>query len=225
MKTRIIAALGAVGLVSVLAGGTGWATDAVYSVNYAGFVQVTIDSKEWALMTNPFDAFPGEDVSFTTAVGEQIGTGTAFRWDGAGQSWLQSIKLPGFWLGDDPNATKRGTGFWLYNGDAAPAVVMIAGQVPADATTGVAVGAPSALIANPWPANFDPTADAVLGAAPIGTSIYQWDGAAQAWTSTVNIGLWLPSPFAIPAGSGFWYLRPQGSGAFTWTSAKPYAEP
>lgn len=149
-----------------------------------GFVRIEVSSNSQVLASSPFHALePG-------AVPGTLGVRV---WDAATGYTTLTQASPAV-----------GQGFWLVNNAATQAVVLLVGEVPLDAETGVPLAPGLNLIGPPYPSPVGVEATSLASAA-LSTA----DGAA---VSTLR------------PGEGYWYQH-AGDQPVVWMEARPYANP
>jgi hypothetical protein len=200
----------------------------VYSVNVVGYVNVTLQPSEWALLANPLD---NGDNSITTVL--QLPTGSTgvivYGWDKDAQGFVgPATFIEGLgWLGDTLPALPPGAGFFTQNATAAPVTFTFVGEVlQGSQTVPIKAGAWSMVGSKvPIAAPLGDTTDAssLMFPGVTGDICYLFDQTAQGYSTgfTYIEGLgWLggdsTSGPTVPVAGGMWIFRPADAGP-DWT--------
>src|SRR5262245_46220583 len=121
MKTKLLL-LSALVLGAALVGAQAQSTNAVYSVNAVGYVNLTIDPG-FLLIANPLNTA----TNTVSQILPNVPSGTrVFQFDGV--NFVQNIKLPAGW--QNPNMSfAPGEGLFIQNVTASPFTITCVGEV------------------------------------------------------------------------------------------------
>ena len=206
------------------------AQTSVLSQNAVGYVKVTIDAGDLALVRYDFEQIDGSDAVLSTVIGDQLPAGAnAFVWDRAAKSWSVASKGARGWAPDAVIA--RGDAIFLSVPAAAalPSYdVYLMGEVPGannESDTTVIDNVEGDAIGFPYPAALELGAMDATTQAGTGASVFLWDQVAQSWASPITKGArgWSANP-TIEPGQGFFIVTALGTPVDV-TEVKPYEWP
>jgi hypothetical protein len=209
MRTKTLlltAAIGAAGIASSMA-------QAVYSVNYVGYVNKSL-LPGYNLIANPLKN--GNNSPDTIFTAPNFGD-TIYQYNNVSGAFA-SASYFGSWLGESLTLAP-GDGFFYFNAGGAPLNVTFVGE-----------GEEGPNLMNPIPAGLSIKASRIPQAgtlAPVGPgggqlefitapnfgdTVYQFDAATQGYISSSWFGVWAPTDPNIAVAEAFWY---QNNGAAT----------
>jgi hypothetical protein len=202
-------AMGCIAAVAIMATNVR-AQDEIAS-NVVGYVKVALEAGGLSLLAQPFDQVDGSANTVNSVLGTQVGTGTTvYVWDAEGGAYATASRSAFGWSADVP--LTRGDGFWIQS--PAAAEILLMGQVP-EADSVIDVDAGVSLYGNPVPVE-KTIVDSGLNAAPMGTTLFFWDGSGYVTVSKSAFG-W-PAGTNLGMAEGFWM---QAASAFQWTEPAP----
>lgn len=216
--------------VALVAGTMAYGQTNVLSQNAVGYVKVTIDAGDLALLRYDFEQIDGSASTLSNTVGDQVPSGSnAYMWDRSAKSWVLAAKGTRGWSPDA--AVARGDAFFLQvaAGAAEPAYdVFLLGEVPGannNADSTVVDNVEGDAVGFPYPAATALSAMDMATQAASGASVYLWDQVNQAWATPVTKGSrgWASDP-TIEPGEGFFIVTAVGA-PIDATEVKPYAWP
>ncbi|RKX32994.1 MAG: hypothetical protein DRP22_01375 [Verrucomicrobia bacterium] len=207
-------------------------TNQVLSRNAVGYVQVSVPSGGYALVSLNFESLDGSDLTIADVVGDQLPVGSyAHIWDRNSKVYQSELRTRGGWS-PGTNVITRGVGFWLeVPSSAATAsehIVYVMGEVPDSfnqgATTTISNVQGLDALAYPFPSAVVWTNTALASNALVGDYLHVWNVTSQSYNSYLKTrGGWTtPDNFTIEPGQSFWF---ETSGTQDWTEIKPYTWP
>lgn len=205
------------------------AQDNVLSQNAVGFVKVTINEGELALVRYDFENIDGSTPNLESIVGDQLpNNSAAYYWDRVAKTWQLNVKSArSGWPAQD---IARGDAFFLLpatGGGQASYDVHMLGEVPgsnnnADTTPVSTVEGDA--VGFPYPAS-TLMEDTDLGTqAAANSAVYTWDAVGQAWNAPVLKSArsgW--GTLSIEPGEGYFFLSTGGN--IDAVETKPYDWP
>ena len=210
MRTLLLAAaVGAAGIASSMA-------QAIYSVNYVGYVNKTL-VPGYQLIANPLNS--GNNSPDTLFTAPNFGD-TIYRYD-VPAATFRSASYFGSWVGDSLTLAP-GEGFFYFNAGASSLNVTFVGE-----------GEEGPNLSNPIPPGLSMRASRIPQAgslAPVGPgggqlefptnpsfgdTVYQYDAVGQTYVSSSWFGSWAPSDPVIAVAEGFWYQN-NAATALNW---------
>lgn len=211
----------------------------VLSQNAVGYVKVSIDVGDLALVSHDFVDIDGLPTTISDVIGDQLPNGSAaFIWDEGGQAFMSEDYvpagkgLPPTWQ-PDTAVIEPGVGFFIEAANLGGPTyeVFMLGEVPSVETNDLTTVPGFTMLGYPYPATEDWTNTALAAAATQNDELFLWDQGSQAYTtdSFVPAGKGLPPTWSNPArtidpGVGFFYDSAAG-GPVVATETKPYAWP
>lgn len=202
----------------------------VLSQNAVGYVKVTVDAGDLALVRNDFVNIDGSPVTIPTLLGDQVpANSVAHVWDRVGGSYASVTKGGRGWPAGATNELMRGDAFFLQIPAAAAEAsydVYLLGEVPADAEATVANIQVDA-IGYPYPAAVNWTATTLSESMAASDTLHVWDQATQTYVSITKGGRGWPAAadtVVIEPGQAFWVETAAATPA-DWTETKPYDWP
>lgn len=223
MKRMISLAVGSLVMATMAFGQTN-----VLSQNAVGYVKVTIEPGDLALLRYDFEQIDASPSTLSNTIGDQVPNGSnAYLWDRSAKSWVIAAKGSRGWSPD--SAITRGDAFFLQvPAGGATAEVFMLGEVPGSnngADTTVIDNVEGDAIGFPYPAATTLSAMDIANQAASGANVYLWDQVNQAWSAPVNKGSrgWSSDPVIEP-GQGFFITTSIGS-LVDATETKPYTWP
>lgn len=219
----------------------------VLSKNAVGYVKVTVEPGELAIITQPFLPIdPADDPIPSNVFGDSLPVDSRlWVWDGASyqvETYSESTEpFPPFnivtnWF-PDAALLEPGAGFWVTIPAAAPDAVdvFVMGEVPDVATTDVPLIEGLVMVSFPYPAAMKVEDLAMAQDPQLNDRIWIWGlGGGQGYSVVTYseqtepfppfnvVTNWFPADVEIPPGMGFWY---QSGATRTPTEVKPYTWP
>ena len=215
----------------------------VLSQNAVGYVKVSINEGDLAMVSYDFLDIDGNPTTASDVIGDQLPLGSRlFLWDAGSQAYVienfqAGLKAAADAWAPDSNAIGPGDGFFVEaasGGGSASYDVFMTGEFPGannnSDSTDVSIASALTGAGYPYPASIDWTATELALGAGVGDRFLNWDTAAQNYNlANFESGLkaaanaWSNPSEVIEPGEGFFYDN--NGGARTWTEVKPYAFP
>jgi len=228
MRTKTLlltAALSAAGLLPSMA--------QVFSVNAVGYVNQTVPSGGYAILANPLNGNPNNNLNAIMPLPDEFVGTSVYRFNPATQGYrdtMQWVPGPG-WLASDPSdlVVAPGEGFFVQNVAGSPLNITFVGEVPSGTTHNVLPGAnkysiSSAIVPKGLAIGWVGLANSLGFPADTGDSLFIFDPATQGYKDTVQyvdgIG-WLSSDYppegpTINPGTGFFVQKAPDATHFSW---------
>lgn len=207
----------------VAAAVAGVAQAAVFSQNAVGFINVEVDAEELVCLTIPFNNMDSEDGSWTfkdTQIAADAPTASyVYFWNGT--AWAANSKgRNGF---TTTKVLQPGEAFFFKPKQAM--TITLAGEVPDDDTTPVAIsgGANLSAVGNPYPVPVKFVDTALAGQASTASYVYFWNGVAWAANSKGRNGF--TTTKEVAPGEGFFFKSNAKDDSTEWKVEKPYDFP
>lgn len=181
----------------------------VYSVNAVGYVNVTVQPGQFALLANPLNAATNtlDGVLVDAPNNTQV-----FKFNPDG-SYSIATKRLGKWNGVTDFTLNPGEGFFVKNGTATAMMLTFVGEVAQGTNVAVNVPAGFSMLGSAIPQAGKLTTDLKLPAKSNDKVFLFKNGSYDIFT--YRLGKWSPSEPEIEVAQGFWFNA--GTTGTTWT--------